>query len=134
MSKTKHTPEPWSNAKLAKPNIIISESDWNRAVLCVNACEGIENDELHLVTPLREQLAKYTVDNIILTEKLESANREYLMVRDELRRVTKERYESKSFQAKILQVQIECLNRAKDLDILTVHRQLQQQLKELENE
>jgi hypothetical protein len=43
-------------------------------------------------------------------------------------------HNSKATQAKILQAQLSCLNRAKDLDILTVYKEIQQQLKELEDE
>lgn len=40
---------------------------------------------------------------------------------------------SKWVQAEKIKAQMECLNRAKDLDIITVYFELKQQLKELEN-
>ena len=43
-------------------------------------------------------------------------------------------HNSKATQVKILQAQLSCLNRAKDLDILTVYKEIQQQLKQLEDE
>lgn len=43
-------------------------------------------------------------------------------------------YNSKATQAKILQAQLDCLNKAKDLDILTVYNQIKENLKQLENE
>jgi hypothetical protein len=47
---TPYTPEPWSDAPLAKGNIIISESDWKRAVACVNACAGMPNPKIFIET------------------------------------------------------------------------------------
>ncbi len=46
MTTPKHTQEPWSDAPLAKGNIILPETDWKRAVACVNACKGFTEEEL----------------------------------------------------------------------------------------
>lgn len=42
---SKHTQEPWSDAPLSKGNIVISETDWKRAVACVNALQDVEKPE-----------------------------------------------------------------------------------------
>jgi DNA repair exonuclease SbcCD ATPase subunit len=68
MSNDKHTPTPWSDAPLAKVNIIISEADWKHAVKCVNEYDGL--------------MAKI--------ELLKDSHREYLLVRSNLKDLTKD--------------------------------------------
>jgi hypothetical protein len=87
---TKHTPEPWSNAPLAKGNIIISEVDWERAVECVNALQDVERplewrkiqiERIKEITELRQKFnlllaaaERFQKEWVVKGNPMESAN------------------------------------------------------------